>query len=152
RGRCRDLPHHERPDAHSHGPAEVGSVILEGIVTTLACDGEVNIAPMGPHLPVSFSSSTFPYPDPLQHFILKPSCSPRPYQDRRGHGGGVLPVTDDVLPLAQAAIGTPEPLPPLVPATHIRGLVLRDACRFAEFRVQSCQDRGERATLTVEVL
>lgn len=127
-------------------------MILEGIVTTLSADGEVNIAPMGPHLPDLFSSSTFPRRDPLEQFVLKPFQSSRTYQNLKSHGEGVLHITDDVLLLAQAAIGTPNPLPALMPATRIRGVVLRDACRHAEFRVVSFEDRGDRATLEVEVL
>ena len=31
-------------------------------------------------------------------------------------------------------------------------LVLRDACRYAEFRVTACEEKGERSTFEVEVL
>jgi hypothetical protein len=125
-------------------------VILEGIVTTVGPSGEVNVAPMGPHLPDL--SADFPRRDPLAHFTLKPFRGSRTYANLKAHGEGVLHVTDDVLLLAQAAVGTPDPAPALVPAGHVRGFVLRDACRYAEFRVVSCDDAGERTTLEVEVL
>ena len=41
------------------------------------------------------------------------------------HGEGVLHVTDDVLLLAQAALGPVEPLPPLRVASQVRGWVLQ---------------------------
>jgi len=121
-------------------------LILEGIVTTLADDGAVNVAPMGPHVPDE------PGTDPLRRFVLKPFCSSQTYRNLKAHGEGVLHVTDDVLLLAQAAVAVPDPLPSLFPAEHIRGRVLRDACRYAEFRVTACEDRGERSTFEVEVL
>ena len=40
-------------------------MILEGIVTTVGQDGQVNVAPMGPHLPDLAASTTFPRRDPL---------------------------------------------------------------------------------------
>jgi hypothetical protein len=127
-------------------------VILEGIVTTLAPDGEVNIAPMGPYLPDLHADASFPRRDPLERFVLKPFHSSRTYSNLNAHGEGVLHVTDDVLLLAQSAIGVPDPFPPVVPASRIRGVVLRNACRYAEFRVVSRVEGSERATFEVEVL
>jgi len=119
-------------------------VILEGIVTTVAPAGEVKVAPMGPHVPDDTS-------DPLRQFVLKPYRTSQTCRNLLAHGEGVLHVTDDVLLLAQAAVGTPEPFPALFPASRVRGFILRDACRYAEFRVASFQD-SERPTFGVEVL
>ncbi len=127
-------------------------MILEGIVTTIAADGEVNIAPMGPHLPDLFADASFPRRDPLERFVLKPFPTSRTHANLQARGEGVLHVTDDVLLLAQAAIGTPEPMPPLIPARHIRGVILSDACRYAEFRVVSRVEVNGRAAFEVEVL
>ncbi len=127
-------------------------MILEGIVTTIAPDGEVNVAPMGPHLPDLLADASFPRRDPLEQFVLKPFHTSRTCANLLAHGEGVLHVTDDVLLLAQAAIGTPDPFPPLLPAVHVHGFVLRDACRYAEFRVRTCAVVGGRATFEVEVL
>jgi hypothetical protein len=126
-------------------------VILEGMVTTLSADGEVNVAPMGPHLP-DLATADFPYRDPLTHFVLKPFCTSKTYRNLKHQGEGVLHITDDVLLLAQAAIGTPDPFPRLISASHVKGQVLADACRYAEFRVLSCEDDARRATFTVEVV
>src|SRR5204862_219607 len=86
----------------------------------LGPDREVNVAPMGPHLPDLSTSSAFPRRDPLQRFVLKPFRTARTYQNLKAHGEGVLHVTDDVLLLAQAAVGVPDPFPPLFPAAPAR--------------------------------
>ncbi len=116
-------------------------MILEGIVTTLAADGEVNIAPMWPHVGEGW-----------ERFKLRPFRTAQTYRNLKAHGEGVLHVTDDVLLLARAAIGRVEPRPELLPATHVRGFVLADACRYFEFRVLSLDDRDERTTIDVEVV
>jgi hypothetical protein len=121
-------------------------MILEGIVTTVSAGGEVNIAPMGPRLPSATGAGE------LQGFVLRPFRTARTYQNLKEHGEGVLHVTDDVLLLARSALGPVEPPPPLMPAARVRGWVLRDACRYHEFRITSCDDRNERAELTAEVV
>ena len=88
----------------------------------------------------------------MRHFVLKPFRTSQTCLNLTAHGEGVLHVTDDVLLLAQAAVGTPDPYPPLFPAQQVRGYVLRDACRYAEFRVLSRGGNDDRATLEVEVL
>ena len=117
-------------------------MILEGVVTTVAADGAVNVAPMGPHV----EGETF------DRFLLKPFRTAQTYRNLKAHGEGVLHVTDDVLLLARAAVGALEPPPPLFPAERVRGWVLRDACRWFEFRVTRCDDAAERVTLEAEVV
>lgn len=71
-------------------------MILEGILTTLSLEGLLNIAPMGPKIG----------PDPsMKTFELRPYRSSTTYQNLKARGEGVFHVTDDVLLLAQAAIG-----------------------------------------------
>src|SRR5262245_11537057 len=98
-------------------------MILEGIVTTIASDGAVNVAPMGPCVE-----------DEMRVFQLRPFRTAHTYANLKAHPEGVLHVIDDVLLLARAAVGTPEPMPSLKPAAHIKGWVLADACRWYEFR------------------
>src|SRR5205823_11258631 len=105
-----------------------------------------------PHLPDLLADASFPRRDPLERFVLKPFHSSRTYANLTANSEGVLHVTDDVLLLAQAAIGIPDPFPALIPASRVRGVVLRDACRYAEFRVVSRVEGSERATFEVEVL
>ena len=121
-------------------------MILEGVVTTVAAGGAVNVAPMGPLV-----EPPGPGRD-LERFVLRPFRTAQTYANLKAHGEGVLHVTDDVLLLARAAIGRLEPPPPLVPAERVRGWVLRDACRYYEFRVTACDDRAERARLDAEVV
>jgi hypothetical protein len=116
-------------------------MILEGIVTTLSAEGDLNIAPMGPRVIGSF-----------ERFILRPFQTAQTYRNLKAHGEGVLHVTDDVLLLARAALGPVEPPPPLVPATQVRGFVLQDACRYYEFRVRSIDDRRDRAEMQAQVV
>jgi hypothetical protein len=116
-------------------------MILEGIVTTLNLAGTVNIAPMGPHVGAA-----------MDRFLLRPFRTARTYHNLKGHGEGVLHVTDDVLLLAQAALGSVEPLPAMFPATRIRGWVLQNSCRYYEFRVVSLDDHEERTRIEAEVV
>jgi hypothetical protein len=132
-------------------------MILEGIVTTLSPDGTVNIAPMGPHVD---GPLTLPSPATVaeegrvkgQRFLLRPFPTSRTYQNLKAHGEGVLHVTDDVLLLARAALGPVEPLPSLIDATEVRGVILADACRYYEFRVRSLDDSEQRVRIEAEVV
>src|SRR6266571_644859 len=86
----------------------------------------------------------------MARFLLRPFRTAQTYRNLKAHGEGVLHVTDDVLLLARAALGAVEP--PLLPATHIQGFVLRDACRYYEFRVRTLDDREERTRIEAEVV
>jgi hypothetical protein len=116
-------------------------MILEGIVTTIAAEGDINIAPMGPRVDAD-----------MRRFLLRPFNTSHTYRNLKAHGEGVLHVTDDVLLLAKAAIGPVEPPPPLMPAAKIRGFVLQDACRYYEFRVIGIDDREERVHIKAETV
>ncbi len=120
-------------------------MILEGIVTTIAADGAINIAPMGPKVD-DLSAG------PWRQFVLKPFRTSHTYANLKVIGEGVLHVTDDVLLLARAALGRIEPLPTLKSASRVRGWVLADACRAYEFRIKRIDDRGDRAELWAEVV
>jgi len=116
-------------------------MILEGIVTTLSADGALNVAPMGPRVG-----------ETMDHFILRPFHTSQTYRNLRAHGEGVLHVTDDVLLLARAAVGELDPLPAVDPAEYVRGDVLRDTCRYYEFRVLAVDDRTERVTIEAQTV
>jgi hypothetical protein len=116
-------------------------MILEGIVTTVSAAGQAHIAPMGPRV------------DPaMERFVLRPFATSQTCRNLKAHGEGVLHVTDDVLLLARAAVGEVEPLPPLLPASRVTGHVLRDACRYYEFRVRSLDESQERIHIDAEVV
>src|SRR5260370_1854801 len=99
---------------------------------------------MGPHVPED--------EDPLRNFVLKPFRTSRTCRNLAAHGEGVLHVTDDVLLLAQAAVGTPDPFPPLLPAQRVRGQVLRDACRYPHFRAPPSGGNAHPPTSKCELL
>ncbi len=116
-------------------------MILEGIVTTISPSGEVNIAPMGPRVDAD-----------MHRFLLRPFRTADTYRNLRLHPEGVLHVVDNVLLLAQAAVGTIDPPPALMDARAVRGRVLCNACRFYEFRVVELDDREDRISIAVEVV
>lgn len=110
--------------------------ILEGIVTTLDGNGEVNISPMGPIVDATCST-----------FIFRPFQTSSTYRNLVDHREGVFHVTDDVSLIATSAVGRPSPLPLLQEAHTLAGMVLAEACRWYEFRIESIDDREERAVL-----
>jgi hypothetical protein len=117
-------------------------VILEGIVTTLSQAGALNIAPMGPEVDPGLS---------MARFVLRPFQTSTTYLNLKAGGEGVFHVTDDVLLLAQTAIGAaPFPVPATRTADVVAGRILLDACRYYEFRVVELDDREERTAIIVE--
>jgi hypothetical protein len=119
-------------------------VILEGIVTTQSAASALNIAPMGPEIDPGLN---------MTRFVLRPFCSSTTYQNLKATGEGVFHVIDDVLLLAQTAIGVnPIPAPATRPADVVAGQILTDACRYYEFRVVELDDRSDRTTVLVETI
>jgi hypothetical protein len=119
-------------------------MILEGIVTTLSLEGALNVAPMGPRIDPDLG---------MARFVLRPFHTSTTYQNLKARGEGVFHVTDDVLLMAQTAIGmAPFPSPATRAADVITGQILNDACRFYEFRVIELDDREERTSIVVETV
>jgi hypothetical protein len=117
-------------------------VILEGIVTTVAADGTLNIAPMGPHVDSA-----------MRRFVLRPFRTSTTYRNLKERPEGVLHVTDDAFLLARTAIGMlPEAEVATRPAECVAGRILVDTCRYYEFRVVDWDDREERTTLLAETV
>ena len=115
-------------------------MILEGIVTTIAPEGELNIAPMGPIVS-----------DDMRSLVFRPYHASHTYRNLKSHGEGVFHVTDDVFLLAQAAIGAVAPIPEMIRAETLLGYILADCCRYYEFRVVKTDDSTERVTMNAEV-
>lgn len=116
-------------------------MILEGIITTTASNGAIHIAPMGPDVEPSFDC-----------LLLRPFATAQTYKNLLKHGEGVFHVTDDVLLLAQAALGKLSDIPPYRAAAKVQGFVLTDSCRYFEFRVRSIDDRAERVRIEADVV
>ena len=108
-------------------------MILEGIVTTLDREGRVNIAPMGPIVDEAFTSLHF-----------RPFNTSRTYANLKQTQCGVFHVIDDVLLLARAVIDRLETTPVTFSAKTIDGVVLQDACRWYEFRIDRYDDSEDR--------
>lgn len=116
-------------------------LVIEGIVTTIGEDGQINIAPMGPKVDRAFRRLT-----------LWPFKSSQTYKNLLHHPEGVFHVVDDVLLLAQAAVGQIEPAPLLLMSDHVNGYILRDACRYYAFRVERIDDSQDRAEIDVSIV
>jgi uncharacterized protein len=116
-------------------------MILEGLVTTLGADGSPHIAPMGPLVDERF-----------ERLVLRPYQSSTTFANLKRAGEGVLHVTDDVLLLAQAAVGWIEPLPRLIEAVAVKGVILLDACRWFAFCVREIDDSQPRAEIKADVI
>jgi hypothetical protein len=116
-------------------------VILEGIVTTINADGSANISPMGPEVDAA-----------MRQLVLKPFQTSTTYANLKRTGQGVFHVTDDVELLAQAAVGTPDPLPRLIRSSAVDGWILADSCRWYAFRTTMIDDSQQRTRIEAEVV
>jgi hypothetical protein len=116
-------------------------MILEGIVTSRNADRTVNISPMGPRVDVA-----------MERLVLRPYQTSMTYQNLKRTGQGVFHVTDDVLLVAQAAVGQPQPTPAIIEAAAIDGAILADACRWYTFQVESLDDRQDRTQIEARVV
>ena len=117
-------------------------MILEAIITTLSPEGSLNIAPMGPLLAGGLEAG----------FVLRPFQTATTFANLSQRGEGVLHVTDDVLLLAQAAVGRVPDEPETFPARRIGGRVLADCCRWAEFEVADIDTAQPRAAIQCRVV
>lgn len=112
-------------------------MIIETIVTTVAPDDAVNIAPMG----VEWGEDAL---------VLKPFLETVTFRNVRATGVAVVNLIDDVLLFARAAIGNPAA--PVLPATSVRGVTLADACSWRELEVRSLDATPPRARIEMHVL
>ena len=116
-------------------------MILEGIVTSLGQNGELNVAPMGPIVGTEFAT-----------LRLRPFRTSRTYQNLKARPSGVFHVVDDVLLLARAAIDQWREPPQTFPAQQVAGRVLSAACRWYEFVIDECDDSHERTEMQARVV
>jgi hypothetical protein len=112
-------------------------VIVESIVTTVAPDGAVNIAPMG----VEWGDDAL---------VLKPFLETTTWKNVRASGVAVVNLTDDVYIFAAAAIGSPSF--PTVPAAVVPGVVLEAACSWREVEITETDATPPRARLGARVV
>ncbi len=116
-------------------------MIIEGLVTTENEDGSPHLAPMGPLVEADWT-----------RLVLRPYVTSTTYANLCRRGRGIFHVTDDVLLLARAAIGSLETLPPLKRPAHAHGWVLADACRWYAFEVYATDNTPPRASMAANVV
>lgn len=117
-------------------------LVLESLVTTIAPDGTLNVAPMGPLVDRQ-----------QQTFVLRPFQTSRTFENLRSGSPVVVHVTDDVELLAAAAIGaaTEELIGPTTRCPQTGGVILQNACRWYALEVDALDDSQERATIECHV-
>ena len=116
-------------------------LIIEGLITTWNHDGTTNIAPQGPIVLV-----------PGERLLLRPWSGSRTYDNLWRDRCGVFHLTDDVLLLAETAIGEPRVAPALVPATMIDGMALADSLESWELVIDEATEQGPRSEMTARIV
>ncbi len=111
--------------------------IVESIVTTVAADGALNVAPMG----VEWGDDTI---------VLKPFLETTTYRNLVATRAAIVNLTDDVRVFAGAAIANPEVSSG--PATVVRGRVLDDCCSWRELEVRAIDSTPPRARIEAAVV
>jgi hypothetical protein len=111
--------------------------IVESIVTTLDPEGRPNFAPMGVE-----------WGDDL--IVLKPFLETTTFRNIQASRTAVVNLTDDVLLIAESAIG--NPVFPAAPATLVRGVVLEAACSWRELEVLSLDATPPRSRIEARVV
>jgi uncharacterized protein len=115
----------------------IACMIIETIVTSLADDGTVNVAPMG----VEWGERVI---------VLKPFLETATYRNVAATGAAVVNLTDDVRVFARAAISNPTYA--TIPAVVVRGVVLGDCCSWREVAVRSIDSTPPRSRIETEVV
>jgi len=126
-------------------------MILEGLVTTIAPDGGMHLAAMGPQVDDDFAVAGVAEGG-LQRLVLRPFPSSQTAANLARVPAGVFHVTDDALLLARVVTGTLAVPPPARPADRVRGWRLDDACRGYEFEVEEADASQERLRLTARIV
>ncbi len=116
-------------------------MIIESIVTTVAADGTINVAPMG----VEWEPVTAP-----DAIVLKPFLSTVTYRNVSAARTAVVNLIDDVRVFARAAISNPAY--ETTPATVVRGVVLADCCAWREVEVTTIDSTPPRSRIETTVV
>ncbi len=115
-------------------------MIVEGIVTTIGPDGILNVAPMGPKFEEDWS-----------RFVLRPFRTSTTFRNLEACGEGVWHITDDVLLLARAAIGSVLDVETKA-TTVVNGRILLTSASYHEFKVTSLDATEDRAIIVAETV
>ncbi len=115
--------------------------IIEGLITTWNHDGTTNVAPQGPIVLV-----------PGERLLLRPWSGSRTYDNLWRDRAAVFHLTDDVLLLAETAIGEPRVAPPLVAAEVVDGMALAGSLESWELVIDEAEQQGPRSEMTARVV
>jgi hypothetical protein len=107
----------------------------------VAADGAINCAPMGVEWDADESADTI---------VLKPFLDTATYRNIIATRAAVVNLTDDVRVFAEAAIANPQY--ETVPATVVRGAVLRDVCTWREVEVRALDSTPPRSRIETVVV
>jgi len=116
-------------------------MIVEGLLTTMNAESELNVAPMGPIVTGDYDS-----------LLLRPFQSSTSYLNLQETRCGVFHVVDSVAVIAEAAIGRIRQQPAHEPAAVVDGRVLLDCCRWFEFSVASIDSTHARSEITTKIV
>lgn len=137
-------------------------MILESVVTSVSRQGNLNIAPMGPHVeyerrgqqpPGERYESANEIANPI--FTLRPFVSSQTYQNLKDTRAAVIHVTDDVELFARAAV---DAITPSVAGTLVRVLegtpfrVLVDCHRWFAVEIEAIDESDIRAKMRCRVV
>lgn len=112
-------------------------MIVETIITTVATDGALNIAPMG----VEWGEEVI---------VVKPFLETVTFRNLRDTRAAVVNLTDDASIFAHAAVESPSY--PVVPASTVLGFVLEAACSWREVEVVAIDATPPRSRITTRVV
>ena len=112
-------------------------MILETIVTSLDSGGAINFAPMG----VEWGDDII---------VLKPFLETSTFHNVSTTRSAVVNLIDDAMLFAQGAISKPQF--DWVPATVVKGAVLREACSWREIEVLAIDATPPRSRIETRVV
>ncbi len=118
-------------------------MLVEGLMLTAqrpdsAEPDAFNLAPMGPIVTPGF-----------ERFTFRPFKTSSTYKNLKATGQGAFHITDDACLIARAAISKLSVARDVKVqrASVIQGLILADACRAYELKVESIDDAEDRTTI-----
>lgn len=116
-------------------------MIVEGLLTTIGDEGQVNVAPMGPVVDGR-----------LTHFVLRPFQPSTTFANLKRSRRAVFHITDDACLIARAAIGRIPTNLPMERLPDFDGYRLTQACRWYALEVDEIDDAQPRTTMPCRVV
>jgi uncharacterized protein len=116
-------------------------MIIEGLLATIAADGQMHLVPMGPRVTGNIDS-----------LLLRPFEKSDSLANLRRERRGVFHITDDVLLLARAAIHRLDALPESVRTPSGKCPRLVDCCRWFEFEVTRISETPPRIEVECKIV